>query len=70
MKVKLRKKFDLVNSKVLSHKPEIEPIQFWFRKMNPTLPKMLIQPNPYSSGWVGPSCRVACASLFDQMILN
>ena len=28
------------------YEPEIEPIQFGFRKMNPTLLEMLIQPNP------------------------
>ena len=28
-----------------NHEPETEPIQFGFRKMNPTLPEMLIQPN-------------------------
>ena len=29
-----------------THELETEPIQFGFRKMNPTLPEMLIQPNP------------------------
>ena len=56
-----------------TYEPETEPIQFGFRKMNPTLPEMLIQPNPTlivrvglvrvvglnSKGWVGPGCRVA-----------
>ena len=28
--------------RILFREPEIEPIQFGFRKMNPTIPKMLI----------------------------
>ena len=35
------------------HEPETEPIQFGFRKMNPTLLEMLIQPNPTLVVWVG-----------------
>ena len=49
-----------------AHEPETEP--FEFKKMNPTLPEMLIQPNPtqpnpYSSGWVGSGCQVECTLL-------
>ena len=33
-------------SEAFTHKPETELIQFGFKKINLTLPKMLIQPNP------------------------
>ena len=49
-----------VNSNVLSHEPKTKPSQFGFRKneLNPTRIVNPTQPNPYSSNWVGSSCRV------------
>ena len=38
--------FGLGQPKDFIHEPETEAIQFRFRKMNLTLPEMLIQPNP------------------------
>ena len=60
-----------INSKVLSWTQNwTDSVRVQKNELNPTRNTNPTQPNPYSSGWIGPGCRVECTPLLKLASLH